>query len=33
MLFRSIYMQRVDGLEKTLMLGVMWAGGEGDDMG
>ena len=26
-------MQRVDSLEKTLMLGVLGAGGEGDDRG
>ena len=26
-------MRRVDSLEKTLMLGRMWAGGEGDDRG
>ena len=26
-------MQRVDSLEKTLMLGGIWAGGEGDDRG
>ena len=27
------FMQRVDSLEKTLMLGGIWAGGEGDDRG
>ena len=26
-------MSRVDSLEKTLMLGGIWAGGEGDDRG
>ena len=26
-------MRRVDSLEKTLMLGGIWAGGEGDDRG
>ena len=26
-------MRRVDSLEKTLMLGGLWAGGEGDDRG
>ena len=26
-------MRRVDSLEKTLMLGGKWAGGEGDDRG
>ena len=26
-------MQRVDSLEKTLMLGALWAGGKGDDRG
>ena len=26
-------MRRVDSLEKTLILGGLWAGGEGDDRG
>ena len=26
-------MRRVDSLEKTLMLGGLWVGGEGDDRG